>query len=174
MARTNADLSAQIAEKGGRMTPLVFEKKMFDWFKTNGKRMATFAGSEEEAKQMLAGLFYAAARTPRLTECSTSSLGDCLMQSAQLKLYPGALQQCAYLPFNNNKKGCVEATFTPMYQGLVKLAYNTRQIKSIQAEVVYENDEFAYEKGTHKFLRHKPFLGADKDRGRHDCCLLCS
>ncbi len=162
----NQDLSAALADNGARMTPVSFEKKMVDWFKANGRRMATFAGSEEEAKQMLAGLFYAAARVPRLLECTTQSLGDCLMQSAQLGLYPGAMQQCAYLPFNDRKKGVTVAQFAPMYQGLVKLAFNTRQIRSIQSDVVYEGDEFEFEKGTNKYLRHKPFLGPDEERGK--------
>ena len=165
MNEKNASLSDKLAQGGARMTPIAFENRITEGYKLNGKRLETLAGGKEEARKIVAGFMYAASRVPLLMECTESSLWDCMLQSAQLQLYPGALQQCAYLPFKNNKKGVREAQFVPMYQGLVKLAFNTGQVKSIQADVVYERDEFSFEKGTNKHLRHIPFLGSDADRG---------
>ena len=165
MNEKNANLSDKLAKEGARMTPIAFENRISEGYKLNGKRLETLAGGKEEARKIVAGFMYAASRVPQLMECSEASLWDCMLQSAQLQLYPGALQQCAYLPFRDNKKGCMVATFVPMYQGLVKLAFNTGLVKSIQADVVYERDEFSFEKGTNKHLKHVPFLGSDADRG---------
>lgn len=147
-------------EKGVvKRNTLPFEKTMMQWFKANGNRLGTFAGGEENARRLMAGLFYSASRVPKLMECSVVSLGDCLMQSAQLKLYPGAMQECAYLPFKN------VATFVPMYQGLLKLCYNSGHMESVQAAVVYEKDDFDYMLGDKPYLRHKPHEGPDEKRG---------
>ena len=41
-------------------------------------------------------------------------------------------------------------------KGLIDLAYRSGQVKSIQAHVVYENDEFEYEFGLDPKLKHVP------------------
>lgn len=152
------ELAQTLSKQSGRMVPLAFEQHMVSWFKTNGKRLSTFAGSEAEARKIMAGLFYAASRVPKLMECSLESLGDCLMQSAQTGMYPGALHECAYLPFKGR------ATFVPMFGGLVKLAYGSGYVRDIQTDVVYDGDSFEYEKGTIPSVRHVPVLN-DRLRG---------
>lgn len=167
MATNNAALAQRIQE--AKMVPGSFEKQMLVWYQANGKRLANFAGGEEQAQALMSGLFYSASRTPQLLECHPNSLGDCLMQSAQMGLYPGALQDCAYLPFRDNKAGIIRAQFVPQYQGLVKLAYNSGVVKMIRCDVVYDADDFEFEKGSNEFLRHKPFLGPDEERGDRHC-----
>ncbi|NKV63714.1 hypothetical protein GS924_06775 [Rhodococcus hoagii] len=55
-----------------------------------------------------------------------------------------------------------EVTFVPGYRGLVKLAWQSGQLESIAAHVVYEGDEFDYSYGLSPTLVHKPAL---RDRG---------
>lgn len=47
-------------------------------------------------------------------------------------------------------------------QGVLALARRSGEISTIQARVVYQNDEFDYEYGLKPYLRHKPFKGANR------------
>lgn len=168
MAKSNADLSKQLVAQGARMTPVAFDKQMHGWYSANKMRLETLAGSEDNAKRIMASLLQVASRSPQLLECTQQSLGACVMQSAALKLFPGPMQECAYVPFRNGKTGKREATFMPMYQGLVKMAFNSGFVKKIGCDVVYEKDGFDYELGTQQKLRHKPYLGPG-GRGERIC-----
>lgn len=167
----NTDETKKELSKVSRSTPVTFEKTMLEWFQLNSKRLVTFAGNEQEARKFMASMFYLAGKNPKLMECSPASIGDCLMQSAQLHLFPGALQECTYLPFANKKKSgdgfrtVLEATFVPMYAGLVRLAMNSGIIRDIQSSVVYDHDMFEYVLGTHAVLNHVPWAGPDSERG---------
>lgn len=89
-------------------------------------------------------------QTPRLLECRSNTVLGALMTSAQLGLEPGTLGEAYLIPY---KDVC---TFVPGYRGLIKLAWNSGQIRHIDADVVHEEDPFDFEKGTNPFLRHKP------------------
>lgn len=170
MAKDNASLSGKISQNNqngdaAKMTPAAFEKNILDWFKVNGRRMVTFAGSEGDARRMMAGLFYLASRNPKILTCTTVSLGNCLMQSAMTRLFPGSGNECTYNPYWNNGARCNEAQFIPMYGGILKHAYNNPVVASINCDVVYTSDVFEYQKGTNAFLKHIPFEGPDDERG---------
>ena len=84
-----------------------------------------------------------------------------LMNAAQLGLEPNTpLGQAYLIPYKN--KGKLECQFQVGYKGLLDLAYRNPQIQTIQAQCVYENDEFEYELGLEPKLIHKPAIG---DRG---------
>ena len=69
----------------------------------------------------------------------------------------------AYLtPFRNKKKNIYEVQLIIGYQGMAKLFWQSPLAKSLDAQAVYENDEFDYEYGLEPRLRHKPSLGADR------------
>lgn len=152
MAKDNQDLKKQLANRApktsGASAPVVFEQNIKDWFARNGKRMTTLAGTKEEANRFVVTLLHIAGTNPALLSCSMDSLGECLLHSAALNLYPGPMQQCAYVPF----KG--KAQFIPMYQGIITLAYNSGHVRSINTGVVKEGDMFQYEKGSDPFLKH--------------------
>jgi len=57
-------------------------------------------------------------------------------------------------------------SFRPGYQGLIYLALSSGIVKTIEARVVYENDEFDYEFGLNPRLHHKPAL---KNAGEISC-----
>ena len=89
----------------------------------------------------------------KLMTCRANTVLGALMTCAQLGLEPGPLGEAYLVPYGD------VCTFLPGYRGLVKLAWNSGQIKHIDADVVYEDDLFDYEKGTSPFLRHKPARG---------------
>ena len=103
-------------------------------------------------------------RNPKLKECSAASLISAVIQVAQLGLFPDSLTGEAYLiPYYNNKKSCYECQLQPGYKGLMRLAYNSAKIDSIEAYTVYENDYFDYGFGTKHFVDFKPTLSRRGD-----------
>lgn len=158
MANSNEQLSTKLAQQGAQMKPSGFKDYGAQWFKKNEKSLATLMGTEKEAKRLFLTGLHVASTNPKLLECTPTSFFAALLRCAELKLYPGPLQEAAIVPFRNSKKGITEAQFMPQYQGLIKLAMNTGHIKGITANVVHQHDVFEYEFGTNAFLRHRPLL----------------
>lgn len=108
--------------------------------------------------------------TPKLLECTLSSLISSIMQSAQLGLEPGLLGQCYFVPFNRKIKGTngqpdrwvKDVQFIIGYKGLLDLVRRTGDVKEIAAHAIHERDEFQVVYGYDSTLRHVPAFG---DRG---------
>lgn len=165
----NQRMSSEVAAKSRHDLVGVFETAVKQWWHINGRKMTSLCGSEDMARKLLVTAINVVSKNPRLAECEFQTFASCLLQSAELNLFPGALEEVAYVPLNNNKTKRLECNFWPMYKGLTKLAYNSGFVKSISCEVVYDSDEFEFELGTHQFLRHRPFLGDIKERGNRTC-----
>lgn len=68
-----------------------------------------------------------------------------------------------------------ECTFMPGYKGLIKLAYQTGWVSLVEAHSAYESDDFDYELGTNKWIRHKPSgIGRTDDKITHFYCVITS
>lgn len=92
-----------------------------------------------------------------LQQCEPTSFLAAMMQSAQLGLEPNTpLGQAYLIPYNNKKKGIKEVQFQVGYKGMLDLAHRTNQYKNIQANIVYEKDEFYIEYGLNPKLKHIP------------------
>lgn len=99
--------------------------------------------------------------TPKLAECTPMSFLAALMNAAQLGLEVNTpLGQSYLIPYKNKDR--MDCQFQIGYKGMLELAYRNNQVQTIQAQAVYENDEFEYELGLNSKLFHKPAL---EDRG---------
>jgi len=106
-------------------------------------------------------VFTALSTTPQLNQCTPQSFLGAMMTAAQLGLEPNTpLGQAYLIPFKN--KGVLEAQFQLGYKGLIDLAYRSGEVELVQAQCVYENDEFKCRFGLEPELEHIP---ADRDRG---------
>ncbi len=151
----------------------LFELSLKDWYKNNLRKIINLCGDEATANKLVVTAANCVAKNPKLIEADFNSFQRCLLMSAELGLFPGALQECAYVPLKNGRTGRIEVNFWPQYQGLVKLAYSSGFVKSVNCGVVYERDFFDFEKGTNTFLKHIPFLGDRKERGARKCVYAC-
>lgn len=94
-------------------------------------------------------------RNPKLLECTRASLFMSAAQSASLGLeIDSALGHSYLVPYKNH--GTLEAVLVPGYLGLKELAYRSGMIASLEMAEVRPDDTFEYEKGTKKFIKHKP------------------
>lgn len=100
----------------------------------------------------------AVSSTPKLAECTPQSFLGAMMTAAQLGLEPNTpLGQAYLIPYKNNKRGgAMECQFQLGYKGMIDLAYRSGQVSIIQAQTVYENDDFTYELGLEPKLEHRP------------------
>lgn len=90
-------------------------------------------------------------RNPGLGKCSPESLLGAVFQCAQLGLEPGGSLGHAYLvPYGTNVQ------FILGYRGMIDLARRSGQIKSLEAHLVYEGDDFECELGLSSDLKHRP------------------
>ena len=100
---------------------------------------------------------------PKLAQTTPQSFLSAMMTAAQLGMEPNTpLGQAYLIPYYNSKSRCNECQFQLGYKGLIDLAYRSGEVSIIQAQVVYENDEFTYSFGLEPVLRHIP---AASDRG---------
>ena len=109
-------------------------------------------------------------RTPLLAKCTQPSFGGAIMTCAQLGLEPGVTGEAYLLPFKNGEmsknlgRDIYEVQLIIGYQGMVKLFWQSPLAKSLDAQAVYERDEFDYEYGLNPRLAHKPSLLADRGK----------
>jgi recombinational DNA repair protein RecT len=75
----------------------------------------------------------------------------------------GGAQKFAHpVPFRNNKTGHRECILIIDWKGLVHLMKETGGVVDVEAHVVYSNDEFQIQRGTHKALLHSPVKSGDR------------
>lgn len=95
----------------------------------------------------------AARSDPKIYRCTQLSTIQSVLTACSLGLdFSGKLGEGWLIPFKDT------LTFIAGYRGYIKLVRNTGQISVIDAQVVYEDDEFEYELGLSPTLRHKPNL----------------
>jgi recombination protein RecT len=133
------------------------------------KKMGELLSKEVDVKRLTRVFDLATTRNPTLLSCTDLSLYICFGKAAELRLDPsGTLGQAYLIPFKNSKTGKYECQFIAGYQGLIELCYRSGKVKFIDAQIVYEKDNFDYELGTNPFIHHRPDLLSD-DRGKPKC-----
>ena len=94
---------------------------------------------------------------PKLAETTPQSFLGAMMTAAQLGMEPNTpLGQAYLIPYYNSKSRCNECQFQLGYKGLIDLAYRSGEVSIIQAQVVYEGDDFTYSFGLEPVLKHIP------------------
>ncbi len=99
----------------------------------------------------------------RLAQCDPMNIAVEVMKGAQLGLMPDG-KEGALVPYRIKSRGMV-CQFQPMFQGAIKLAYQSGVVSAIDADVVYAQDhwEFWRQDGeTH--YRHVPADGSRPDK----------
>lgn len=96
-----------------------------------------------------------------LQQCPLPTIQDAVMNIALTgaTLNP-ALQQANLIP--RRVKGTMICCLDFTYRGLIKLATKEGAVVDMDADVVYEGDEFYYERGLTPVLKHVPALDREK------------
>lgn len=151
--------SAQGAVQRSNGTP----KTMADYIQSMQGEIAKALPSVITPERFTRMTLTALRTTPKLAQCDPMSFLAAMMSAAQLGLEPNTpLGQAYLIPFKNNRQGTMDVQFQIGYKGLIDLAYRSGEVEVVQAQCVYENDEFECEYGLEPRLSHKP---ADGERG---------
>lgn len=147
------------------MGPLERRNTLEQTLKRNSEQMAMVLPNHYTVGKLIGTVMMAIVRNPKILECTQVSILGAIWEAGQIGLSPnGLLGEGSLVPYNNSKKingrweKVLECQFLPEYRGLLKLAYKSPLVKSIQAEVVYEKDEFRYSKGLVQECYHVPSL----------------
>ena len=149
--------SGAIVAASNKPTKASKQMAIKDYIKSYEKEIAKALPSVISAERFARIATTAVTQTPALAACSPQSFIGAMLTAASLGLEVNSPLGHAYLiPYGNN------CQFQLGYRGMIELAYRSGDIKSIEAHIVYENDEFDFEFGLSPKLKHKP---AKKDRG---------
>ena len=128
-----------------------------DYIKSYEKEIAKALPSVITGERFARMATTAVTQNPALAACSPQSFIGAMLTAAQLGLEPNTpLGQAYLIPYGSN------CQFQLGYRGLIELAHRSGDIKSIEAHVVYANDDFDFEFGLEPKLKHKP---AKENRG---------
>jgi recombination protein RecT len=117
----------------------------------------SLCGSEANAKRFAQVALAALAKSPDLQKCTPVSWAQTVLEAAQLGFDVGIGGYAWPVPFGD------KCTLVVGYQGYVEKMYQSGIVNRVYADVVYEQDEFAFRQGTDAHLHHTPsFL---EDRG---------
>lgn len=95
----------------------------------------------------------------KLLACTPQSQMSTLMDVAALMLFPSkALGHVYLVPYKD------QLTFQLGYKGMIVLAYRSGQVKNMDAQVVYEADDFDFSEGTNPFVRFKKSLKPGREK----------
>lgn len=103
-------------------------------------------------------------RMPKLLECDAKTLFGCILVAAEFGLEPNTtIGYCHILPYKRKYqdeagkwKHILEAQFQIGYPGWLEIMYRNPKIESIESGVIYENEEWYYDKGKREPFSHKP------------------
>lgn len=101
-------------------------------------------------------------KTPKLQECSPQSFIGALLTASALGLEPDVSGECYLVPYKDRVRG-METQLIIGYQGVAKLFWQHPLAQHLEAEAVYANDVFDWQKGTNSFLRFRPASGERGD-----------
>lgn len=85
-------------------------------------------------------------RVPNLAQCTPESFMKCLLDLSAWGIEPDG-RRAHLIPFKNNRSGTYECTLILDWKGLAELALRSGMISKLHADVVCENDVFAYNLG---------------------------
>lgn len=121
--------------------------------------------TEPDAKRLIRDAITALRTVPKLTECTQESFLGALMTAAQLDLRPNVatLGHGWVLPYENRKRGTVEAQWILGYRGMITLA--GRSGVSVVGRTIYSNEDHEIRYGIDERLHHVPIF--DKDKRGH-------
>jgi len=151
--------TAVATREAGRSSLQVFLDKM------QPKAVQALAGKMDPDAFML-GIETAIRKTPKLLQCSESSLFIAIATLAEAGLVP--LYDLGYLiPRYNRDASTYEAHAQFGYKGLIDMLLRSGRVAGVDSEIVHEGDEFAYQRGLSPDIYHVPALSVGEKPVTH-------
>ena len=128
-------------------------KTIHDRMLANRKQLADLIPVGMDVDRFLQIAWGVVRQNPGLLDCKPDSILSAVAQGAQLGLsFDPVLGQAFIVPYGKT------ATFQAGYRGLCQLAYRSKRVSRIFAEVVHKDDKFEIVMGTEPKIIHVPNL----------------
>ncbi|MBC7238482.1 MAG: recombinase RecT [Chloroflexi bacterium] len=121
----------------------------------NLARFGIAAKGRVDVRAVVEGVLNLVSQTPRLQECTTTSIVEAVHKAVSLGLDPTGTTDEGYITPRKR-----HAVFVPGYRGLLKIAYENPRVGLIEAHVVRERDHFELRYGDPEghVVDHRPRL----------------
>lgn len=129
---------------------------IYDLLERNKAQIGRALPSNLDADRFARLVFTQCRTTPKLLQCSGTSLLAAAMYFAQLGLEPGPLGHAWMTP--RRIKGVWQVLPIIGYRGYIELARRSGAIRTIVARTVHQGDVFDYAYGLEERLEHRPSL----------------
>lgn len=110
------------------------------------------------ARKYISTCLTAISVNPKLLQCKPTEIYKAMLESARYGLEPNSpLSEAALIPYGD------KCNFVIEYRGLMKLAWNTGLLKSLDFDKVCDSDEFEYKKSQNGIVfKHTPNLKGER------------
>ncbi len=159
---TTAKAAAQ-RQSPGDVDPREAGARMIELVERRGYLSQILGSDPATVERFKTILLSALTSSPKLLQADPATLVQAMREAAMWDLEPDGID-AVIVPYWSSKRGVYEADFQPTARGYVRVLYRTPQIRFVDADVVYENDVFEYEKGDRPRLRHVPAVFGDRGR----------
>lgn len=130
-----------------------------DFIESRLDELAKVLPSQQAAESFARVCMTAINGDPKILACSKVSILKCVFDLAAVNLHPNTPLGHAFLiPYGG------QLTVQIGYRGWCELCQRTGHVKSIQADVVREGDDFQFQKGVDLVLSHTPSLAPKEKR----------
>lgn len=129
-------------------------------------RLKEVASKYMKAEEITRLFLIASSRNPRIAQCTTESILQCMMDAAAIGVRPGGTMGRGWLvPRQNRKRNppVWELSYDPGWRGLSDVARRSGVVLRIESRIVHERDRFHEVLGTNPRLEHDPFRPEDDD-----------
>ena len=130
---------------------------IYSLIKSREDAFASILPAGNNVNRFVSSCLIAVRMNSKLQQCKPDSLIKAMMESARFGLEPNSpLGEAALVPYGS------KVEFMLQYRGLLKLAWNSGMIKSIDYDKVCAKDVFVYKKGFDSEFRHEPSFMEDR------------
>lgn len=138
--------------QGKQLTRAQSAQKGFDQLvRAHSKRIKQVAASSVDPSRLYRLFLSQISQSPQLQQCTSNSLLLAMQQAAEVGLEPGTALQLSYLvPYKDT------CQFIIGYRGYLELFRRSGLGLSVQAQVVYDGDDFDVVLGLDPIIKHVP------------------
>jgi phage RecT family recombinase len=141
-------------EAGARMVALVEQR---------GYLGAILGSDPATVERFKTVLLSALTSSPKLLQADPATLVQAMREAAMWNLEPDGVD-AVIVPYWNSKRSVFEADFQVTARGYVTVLYRSPRVLFVDADLIYENDSFEYEKGAVPRLVHRPNMFGDRGK----------
>lgn len=161
---------AMATRKFEPMAPIGSTGALKSLLETQRQSIASMLPKHITPERIFKTMLVAVNRNPQILQCTQASVLETINRAAELGLdLSGTLGEAYPVPFNNSVKDergnwtkLKQCSLIIGYRGLEKLAWQSGEVESIDAECVFTKDTFVFRKGTEVVVEWSPSLEADR------------